>query len=135
MFSFQPQQVKPVGQKPQISPKPRLGDTIEMTLPPDLTTTGLQTWPLKHRVISKDATKKTNEVVNSNHHNQYPSPKFGQNATTIDRQVALEEEKLINALKNGDVVSDNQPRHLVTGMRDSQRDVSMKTIFILNVFF
>lgn len=44
-------------QKPQISPKPAhllSSDTIEMTLPPDLNSPGLQTWPLKNRIISTD---------------------------------------------------------------------------------
>lgn len=126
---FQPQPVKlSLGQKPQISPKPRLGDTIEMSLPPDLTTSGLQTWPLKHRVISKDTMKKNNDTINVNHH-QYPSVKLSSNASTIDRQVALEEEKLINALKNGDVVNDNPPRHLVAGLRETERDVTVKYLF------
>lgn len=133
-----------IAQKPQISPKPRLGDTIEMTLPADLSS--CQTWPLKNRVISTDTVKKNSEV------NQYvggangsqPQPKqavpndvtnhvggvsrqsapnntnsvgfgsgFGTNRTpvsmalsAIDRQVALEEKRLINALKNGDVVDE-----------------------------
>lgn len=119
-------QAKPsIGQKPQISPKPRLGDTIEMTLPQDLTTTGLQTWPLKHRIISKDTIKKTNEISPVNHH-QYASLKLNSNSSTIDRQVALEEEKLINALKNGDVVNEDPPRHLVSGIRDNDRDVMVR---------
>lgn len=49
-----------VGAKPQIlTPKPRLSDTIEITLPADLPGTGLQTWPLKNKVITTDAVKKT----------------------------------------------------------------------------
>lgn len=125
-------QIKPsIGQKPQISPKPRLGDTIEMTLPPDLTTTGLQTWPLKHRVISKDTIKKTNEFSSNVNHHQYTNVKLNTNASTIDRQVALEEEKLINALKNGDVVSEDHPRHLVSGVRENDRDVTVRKILIL----
>lgn len=124
-FLFQPQIKPSIGQKPQISPKPRLGDTIEMTLPQDLTTTGLQTWPLKHRIISKETMKKTNELPNVNHH-QYNNVKLTSNAATIDRQVALEEEKLINALKNGDVVSEDLPQHLATGIRDKEQDVTVR---------
>ncbi|XP_018562139.1 serine/threonine-protein phosphatase 2A regulatory subunit B'' subunit beta isoform X3 [Anoplophora glabripennis] len=104
--SLQPQPVKPtIGQKPQISPKPRM-DTIEMTLPPDITTTGLQTWPLKNRVISTDAVKKSTGEVRDNHHYAPPSPKTS--SVTID-QVALEEKRLINALKNGDIVNEEPP--------------------------
>lgn len=151
-------QAKPViGQKPQISPKPRLTETIEMTLPPDLITSGLQTWPLKNRVINTDAVKKSageNHVVGvennarggytpakktttgvENHvgggyqnvkklngdggdgrvaggyHKPEPS------SVTID-QVALEEKRLINALKNGEIVSDEPVRTLGKLNRD-----------------
>ncbi|CAH0558005.1 unnamed protein product [Brassicogethes aeneus] len=111
--------VKPViGQKPQISPKPRLiSDTIEMTLPPDAGA-GLQTWPLKNRVITTDAVKKTAAEVKPDtngdtghravniHYNTLPSKQ--NNTTTID-EVNLEEERLINALKNGVVVNEMAP--------------------------
>ncbi|KAG5889324.1 hypothetical protein JTB14_027472 [Gonioctena quinquepunctata] len=116
--SVQPQPVRPaIGQKPQISPKPRLGDTIEMTLPADLTSTGLQTWPLKNRVISTDAVKKsTGESPN----HQY-SHKHQHSSVTID-QVALEEKRLMNALKNGDVVHEAKTRG--QGLKDGSREVT-----------
>lgn len=114
-----------VGQKPQISPKPaHLSETIEMTLPPDLGPTGLQTWPLKNRVISVDNVGKKSQVTsttptpykNTTVYNdvrqdkQIPGRGYGTlpskiSKTTID-EVALEEKRLINALKNGDVVNE-----------------------------
>ncbi|CAG9767683.1 unnamed protein product [Ceutorhynchus assimilis] len=133
-----PSSLKPtIGQKPQISPKPaHLSETIEMTLPPDLIPSGLQTWPLKNRVIGTDnVVKKTggHSPTTPNSHspvsqpNQY-SPTYRESSqvlrssgtqlartynalpsktgkTTID-EVALEEKRLINALKNGDVVNE-----------------------------
>ncbi|XP_076270124.1 serine/threonine-protein phosphatase 2A regulatory subunit B'' subunit delta-like isoform X3 [Rhynchophorus ferrugineus] len=93
-----------ISQKPQISPKPaHLSDTIEMTLPPDLGTSGLQTWPLKNRVISTDNVGKKSQVTQPKGtgrvYGTLPS------RTVID-EVALEENRLINALKNGDVVNE-----------------------------
>ncbi|XP_049822066.1 serine/threonine-protein phosphatase 2A regulatory subunit B'' subunit alpha isoform X2 [Aethina tumida] len=107
-----PQSAKPtIGQKPQISPKPRLAETIEMTLPPDLTA-GLQTWPLKNRVITTDAVKKTAAEVGPNdqqppshHYNTLPN----KNVTNIIEEVNIEEKRLLNALKNGDVVHETGP--------------------------
>ncbi|XP_048521114.1 serine/threonine-protein phosphatase 2A regulatory subunit B'' subunit beta isoform X2 [Dendroctonus ponderosae] len=136
-----------IGQKPQISPKPaHLSDTIEMTLPPELSP-GLQTWPLKNRVISTENVGKksgsgpglgantpahTNNSAPTNSHSPLSphqfSPSLQTNSpalspvqpaagrlfntlplksskTTID-EVALEEKRLINALKNGDVVNE-----------------------------
>lgn len=133
MFLLQPQPIKPtIAQKPQISPKPRLGDTIEMTLPLDVPATGLQTWPLKNRVISTETVKKT-MGVEMNHHqsnNQFQSQYTGasqltSNVTNIDHQVALEEKKLINALKNGDLVND-EPRSTIVGRRENSREVSVR---------
>ncbi|XP_050511838.1 serine/threonine-protein phosphatase 2A regulatory subunit B'' subunit alpha-like isoform X2 [Diabrotica virgifera virgifera] len=148
------QPVKPaIGQKPQISPKPRLSDTIEMTLPPDVVTgAGLQTWPLKNRVIGTDNVKKSAGTTGENHIGTgYLSTKKtsaggenhvvggyqgikklngdGENhigsgyhksqpsSVTID-QVALEEKRLINALKNGEVVSDEPVRTIGKLSRD-----------------
>lgn len=113
-FLFQSPQIKPtVGQKPQLSPKPRLaGDTIEMTLPPDLTTSGLQTWPLKNKVISTESVKKTtaSEIKPTDHiYNTLPAktttPTSSLNSSLVD-EVALEEKRLINALKNGVVINE-----------------------------
>nr|CAH7713626.1 unnamed protein product [Callosobruchus chinensis] len=144
-----------IGQKPQISPKPfqRLsanigsggGDTVEMTLPPDLAPTptspassaGLQTWPLKNRVISTDAVKKTSQdaqkrnslIIGGDVHNQKVIE--SQKSLSIDHQVALEEKKLINALKNGDVVNEEAPKAAGKGSsvitvngRDSNREIA-----------
>ncbi|XP_056635354.1 serine/threonine-protein phosphatase 2A regulatory subunit B'' subunit beta isoform X1 [Diorhabda sublineata] len=105
-----------IGQKPQISPKPRLSDTIEMTLPPDLVTSaGLQTWPLKNRVINKDLPAK--KMAENNVYSGTIKPNGADEAdkhpssVTID-QVALEEKKFINALKNGDIVSEEPIRNI-----------------------
>lgn len=62
-------------------------DTIEMTLPPDITTTGLQTWPLKNRVISTDTVKKTTGEVRENHH--YVPPVAKTSTVTIDQVLLL----------------------------------------------
>ncbi|XP_060516785.1 serine/threonine-protein phosphatase 2A regulatory subunit B'' subunit alpha isoform X2 [Cylas formicarius] len=133
---------KPViGQKPQVSPKPaRLGgETIEMILPPDLNpVSGLQTWPLKNRVISTETVKKTSGIttptdihqrqphdirhssqVGPSAHHQQQSPQNTRTyntlpvkvSKTIVDEVALEEKRLINALKNGDLVTDGFPHN------------------------
>nr|CAH7713628.1 unnamed protein product [Callosobruchus chinensis] len=148
-----------IGQKPQISPKPfqRLsanigsggGDTVEMTLPPDLAPTptspassaGLQTWPLKNRVISTDAVKKTSQdaqkrnslIIGGDVHNQKVIE--SQKSLSIDHQVALEEKKLINALKNGDVVNEEAPKAAGKGSsvitvngRDSNREIAVRSM-------
>ncbi|CAG9859547.1 unnamed protein product [Phyllotreta striolata] len=110
-------QAKPaIGQKPQISPKPRLNDTIEMTLPPDLVTSGLQTWPLKNRLVGGETAKKPDNHLGyraSKNTNGIDEGyrKTEPSSVTID-QVAAEEKKLINALKNGDIVSDEPDRAL-----------------------
>lgn len=114
---FQSPQIKPtVGQKPQLSPKPRLGDTIEMTLPPDLTTSGLQTWPLKNKIISTDSVKKTTtpevKTADQTHNNYNTLPAktstsvVSSAASSLVDEVALEEKRLINALKNGVVINE-----------------------------
>ncbi|CAH1117978.1 unnamed protein product [Phaedon cochleariae] len=95
----QHQQSKPtIGQKPQISPKPRISDTIEMTLPVDIAT-GLQTWPLKNRVVTTDAVKKGGGDKRSGQSAARPV----SSGVTID-EVALEEKRLLHALKNGEAV-------------------------------
>lgn len=92
----QPQQqtVQPM-KKPQISPKPRFpqAETIEFTLPDDITThANLQTWPLKNRLVGTDTVKQRT---------------IAEKTATLD-EVALEEKRLINALKNGVVLSDDR---------------------------
>ncbi|XP_074041580.1 serine/threonine-protein phosphatase 2A regulatory subunit B'' subunit alpha isoform X2 [Leptinotarsa decemlineata] len=123
--SVQPQTIKPViGQKPRILPKPRLSDTIEMTLPPDLPTNGLQTWPLKNRVISTDAVKKSAGSGFSDNHNPQYNQKQQSSIVTID-QVAVEEKRLMNALKNGDIVHEEMvPPPMGTGLKENTREVT-----------
>lgn len=99
-----------IGQKPQIFPKPRFAETIEVTFPPDLPTTGHQTWPLKNKIITTDAVKKntaTEVKPSTPQYNTLPS-KIHTSSSVID-EVALEEKRLINALKNGDVINEDAP--------------------------
>ncbi|XP_017768694.1 PREDICTED: serine/threonine-protein phosphatase 2A regulatory subunit B'' subunit beta-like isoform X2 [Nicrophorus vespilloides] len=107
-------QVKPaIGQKPQISPKPRLADTIEMTLPAERSP--LQTWPLKNRVISTENVKKT---VSGGSASTKPS------INAYLEEVAVEEKKLLAALKNGDVLNEDGAKTEVTtkwGLRNARR--------------
>lgn len=120
--SVSPQPKVPIlGPKPQISPKPRfpMTETIEYTLPPDLSKTGpqsspgLQTWPLKNRVVGTDTVKQraVAEVRSTTGLLAAPVPSMTinnkTNSTAID-QVALEEKRLINALKNGVILSDER---------------------------
>ncbi|XP_050310017.1 uncharacterized protein LOC126745983 isoform X2 [Anthonomus grandis grandis] len=132
--SSTPTQTKPqIGQKPQILPKPpHLSETIEMTLPPDICPSGLQTWPLKNRVISTENVGKitgstvtgltsgqaavpVTSLPGQSHHfkpvqtggaRTYCTLPSKVSKTTID-EVDLEEKRLINALKNGDVVNED----------------------------
>ncbi|KAK5647048.1 hypothetical protein RI129_005512 [Pyrocoelia pectoralis] len=109
-----------MGQKPQISPKPRFSDTIEITLPADLPTSGHQTWPLKNKIITTDAVKKTTatEVKPSTHYNTLPS----KTQTYID-EVAMEEKRLINALKNGVIINDEPPPNVIpTKPKEPERE-------------
>lgn len=81
-----------------------------MTLPPDLnpaTTTGLQTWPLKNRVITTENVKKTVAEVKPmpQQYNTLP----GKTSNSFLDEVALEEKRLINALKNGDILTEEPP--------------------------
>lgn len=81
--------------KPQISPKPKFpqADTIEFTLPADITpSSNLQTWPLKNRLVGTDTVRQR---------------MIAEKTATLD-EVALEEKRLINALKNGVVLSDER---------------------------
>lgn len=86
-----------------------------MTLPPDLTTSGLQTWPLKNKVISTDSVKKTttSEVKSADqthNYNTLPAKTSTSNSSStvssLVDEVALEEKRLINALKNGVVINE-----------------------------
>lgn len=85
-----------------------------MTLPPDLTTSGLQTWPLKNKVISTDSVKKTTatevkHVEQTPGYNTLPaktSPISSSASSSFVDEVALEEKRLINALKNGVVINE-----------------------------
>lgn len=82
-----------------------------MTLPPDLTTSGLQTWPLKNKIISTDSVKKTTpEVKTDQTHNNYNTLPAKTTtlvaASSLVDEVALEEKRLINALKNGVVINE-----------------------------
>lgn len=78
-----------------------------MTLPEDANPLGLQTWPLKNRVISTDTVKKTASEV---HPPDQPQPYTPPTRPTTIDQVALEEKRLINALKNGVLDSDQRPK-------------------------
>lgn len=114
---LQPQNVKPaISQKPQISPKPRFADTIEMTLPADHSPQS--TWPLKNRVISMENMKKSfNEPKPTQFHNNNNTAAIANTASTAPvkstisylEEVALEEKRLINALKNGDILNEEPP--------------------------
>lgn len=75
-----------------------------MTLPADVPASGLQTWPLKNRVITTEAVKKTASEVRPTepHFNTLPG---GKGSSYVD-EVALEEKRLINALKNGVLVGE-----------------------------
>lgn len=85
-----------------------------MTLPADLNTTGLQTWPLKNKVITTDSVKKTaaSEVKpstdpHSHIYNTLPAKSLSSpSASSVVDEVALEEKRLINALKNGVVINE-----------------------------
>lgn len=111
-FFLQPQPIKPaISQKPQISPKPRFAETIEMTLPPDHSPQS--TWPLKNRIITTENVKKTfSEAKPTQFHTNGPATANNINSTPVKNtisyleEVALEEKRLINALKNGDVLSE-----------------------------
>lgn len=71
-----------------------------MTLPEDINPSGLQTWPLKNRVILTDTVKKQTGLSQQQQFSTLPN-----RSTTID-DVALEEKRLINALKNGVLVNE-----------------------------
>lgn len=96
-------------QKPQISPKPRFppAETIEFTLPPDISP-NLNSWPLKNRLVSTDTVKQRTLVEKS---------------ATLD-EVALEEKRLINALKNGVVLSEDRT--------DSRQNGTAKVVNVVN---
>ncbi|KAI4466044.1 phosphatase 2a regulatory subunit-related [Holotrichia oblita] len=110
--TIQPQPIKPaISQKPQISPKPRFADTIEMTLPADHSPQS--TWPLKNRIITTENVKKTfSEAKPTQFHSNGPVTANNIGSTPVKNtisyleEVALEEKRLINALKNGDVLSE-----------------------------
>jgi serine/threonine-protein phosphatase 2A regulatory subunit B'' len=119
-----------VSQKPQISPKPRFAETIEMTLPEDVNPLGLQTWPLKNRVISTDTVKKTVSEVrpSADHQAQSQFNTLPNRPTTID-QVALEEKRLINALKNGVLVNEqttNNINNMPRINKDPDKEINTK---------
>lgn len=110
---FQPQPVKPVvSQKPQISPKPRFAETIEMTLPPDHSPQS--TWPLKNRVLTTENVKKTVSETKPTHFNTNNSTTPIKNSISYLEEVALEEKRLINALKNGDILNEEVPTAATT---------------------
>lgn len=96
--------------KPKIIQKPTWPETIEMTLPPDINPTvavGLQTWPLKNKIITTDNVKKTVAEVKT----EEVKSVVKKNSTFIE-EVALEEKRLLNALKNGDVLNEEVPPSL-----------------------
>lgn len=81
-----------------------------MTLPPDLnptTPTGLQTWPLKNRVITTENVKKSVAEVKPMPQQFNTLP--GKTSNSFVDEVALEEKRLINALKNGDILNEEAP--------------------------
>lgn len=123
---FQVESVKPaVSQKPQLSPKPRLGETIEMTLPADIPTSGLQTWPLKNRVISTETVKKTASEVRPTTESHYNTLPGGKTSSYVD-EVAMEEKRLINALKNGVLVGEEPhvPTVVPSKAKEPERDTA-----------
>ncbi|XP_065163604.1 serine/threonine-protein phosphatase 2A regulatory subunit B'' subunit alpha isoform X3 [Atheta coriaria] len=105
---LQPSGKPAIGQKPQISPKPRLAETIEMILPSDHNP--MQSWPLKNRVITTDNVKKTASSASDARPGAKPVSPFPTAATPASSsyvdEVALEEKKLLAALKNGDVLNE-----------------------------
>lgn len=90
-----PVQKPAIGQKPQISPKPRIGadGAGDAAVAPVL-----QSWPLKNRVITTDGVRARHGADADR-----PAP------TTID-DVAVEEKRLLQALKNGVVVNEASKR-------------------------
>lgn len=95
-----------------------------MTLPADIPTSGLQTWPLKNRVISTETVKKTASEVRptESHYNTLPG---GKNSSYVD-EVALEEKRLINALKNGVLVGEEPQVPVVVPAKpkEPERDIA-----------
>lgn len=82
-----------------------------MTLPPDHSPQS--TWPLKNRIITTENVKKTfSEAKPTQFHTNGPATANNINSTPVKNtisyleEVALEEKRLINALKNGDVLSE-----------------------------
>ncbi|XP_025835689.1 serine/threonine-protein phosphatase 2A regulatory subunit B'' subunit beta [Agrilus planipennis] len=120
----QTQITKPaISQKPQLSPKPRLPETVEVTFPDS----NLQAWPLKNKFNSNAAsenskrlspssldvkpTTPTVTLISNTQYNSLPtktaiiSNSISPPTTkSLVDEVALEEKKLINALKNGVVI-------------------------------
>lgn len=90
-----------------------------MTLPEDINPSGLQTWPLKNRVISTDTVKKQTGLPQQ----QFSTLPNRSTITTID-DVALEEKRLINALKNGVLVNE-QPAP-VQRPKEPEKEASTK---------
>lgn len=106
-IQHQPQQVVEPMKKPQIGPKPRFpqADTIEFTLPADITPTNVNSWPLKNRLVGTDTVKQRT---------------IAEKTATLD-EVALEEKRLINALKNGVVLSDERTKLVAPSEPNSTR--------------
>ncbi|KAJ3653215.1 hypothetical protein Zmor_012479 [Zophobas morio] len=128
-ISVSPGEVHPtkpaISQKPQISPKPRFAETIEFTLPEDANPLGLQTWPLKNRVITTDAVKKTaSEVRSTDYQPQLQFNTLPNRQTTID-EVTIEEKRLINALKNGVLVNERSSHNINTS-KDQDKENNTK---------
>lgn len=81
-----------------------------MTLPPDVKSApGLQTWPLKNKIISTDNVKRTVAEVKPIEN----KTGIKKNNSLID-EVDMEEKRLINALKNGDVLNEEIPTQIKT---------------------
>ena len=79
-----------------------------MTLPADVSPRS--TWPLKNRIITTEIVKKTASEVRPNLHTTHSvhSPPSAKTNNLLD-EVDLEEKRLINALKNGDVLNEEPP--------------------------
>ncbi|GLV39025.1 uncharacterized protein CBL_06076 [Carabus blaptoides fortunei] len=109
--------ISTLGPKPQISPKPRFppADTIEFTLPGDMSQQkgpGLQTWPLKNRFVGTDTVKQravaeVKSSIMSSCGAKVPAMAANNKANTAMDQVALEEKRLLNALQNGVILTDD----------------------------
>lgn len=97
-----------------------------MTLPDDVSSAGLQTWPLKNRVVNTEVVKKTASEVrpaDTQHYNTLPT----KTPSSYVDEVALEEKRLINALKNGVIISEeSKPTATPVKQKEPEKETSTK---------